>query len=266
MIDEENAAPGDETAVLDDQLTDETPEAEAEAPPETQETAEATDETGEKRVPWFQKRINELTAARRAEESAKNQLRTENEALKAMLAPAPKVEGAPPAADTPKTAPVPPQDFDKAVEERAAAMLRQQDFNRQSANVYQKGLTAFPGKFDGALQNLQAAGVYSDQDMSFVEAAMATEAPEHLLYALGNNPEEAMRLAALPQTQRAIALDRMARDLKTPPVSTSNAPPPVTPISGARTSRPFDASDTKTPTELWMKERNKQVAALKAAR
>lgn len=241
MADNQTAEPGVETAETDENQV-------AEGQIEGQEGAE----TAEKRTPWFQKRINELTAARRAESAAKEQLQRENEALKAML----------PKGDDGKTPAPAAQDFDTAVTARAEAMRRTDEFNRASAAVYDKGVAAFPGKFETAIANLQAAGVLAADNTGFLEAALVTEAPERVLYELGQNPEEAMRLASLPAPQLAIALDRMARDTKDKPISAT--PAPITPLATARASKAFDPSDTKaTDMRTWLREREKQIAANK---
>ena len=228
--------------------TEENPQIEGE---EGQAEGQEGQETPEKRTPWFQKRINELTAARRASDAAKEQLTRENEALKAML----------PKGDGEKPAPVVPQDFDAAVAARAEALRRTEEFNRASAEAYDKGVAAFPGKFPGAIANLQAAGVLSADNTAFVEAALATESPERVLYELGNNPEEAMRLASLPAAQLAVALDRMARDMKDKPISST--PAPITPLSTSRVAKAFDHNDVKVPLDAWIREREKEVAANK---
>jgi hypothetical protein len=241
----------------------ETPEGE---PAPEQEAAPAAEGEAEepKREPWFTKRIGILTAERQSERQAKEQLARENEALKALL------NGKMPATETPAepvretAAPVAQSDFDKAVAARAAAIAAQATFDAQCNTVASKGAEAFPGKFDAAVANLNAAGVMTNP---FLEAAFSTDAPEQVLFKLGNEPEEAMRLASMSPTQMAVTMDRMARELtvKTP-AKTSDAPNPITPVSGVRTTKPFDAADKEVPYATWIKEREKQVAARRANR
>lgn len=215
-----------------------------------------------KKEPWFTKRIGVLTAEKQAERQAREQLQKENEALKALIG---KPQGDPPPADAPSPSAAPQDDFQKAVASAAAAQVALQRFNEQCDAVAQKGATLFPGKFDQAVANLNAAGVIRRDDSTFLEAALATESPEQVIFKLGNEPEEAMRLASLPPTQLAVALDRMARDLTKAPEKTSDAPAPLTQVNGTRTTKPFDPADPSVPSSTWMREREKQVQARKNA-
>ena len=223
-----------------------------------------------KREPWFTKRIAVLTAEKDSERQAKAQLQRENEALRALLEGKPASsasEAAPEAPAAPKaTIPQSQDEFTRAVEAAAAQKLAADRFNEQCNTVFTKGQETFPGKFEQAVGTLNAAGVLSPGNQTFLEAVLSTEAPEQVLFKLGNSPEEAMRLASLPPTQMAVAMDRMARELTTQSPKPSSAPTPIAPVNGTRTTRPFDPSDKDIPYATWIKEHEKQVAARKAAR
>ena len=250
----------------------ETPEGEQtppEAPAPASEAAPAEGEEEPKREPWFTKRIGVLTAEKQAERQAREQLQRENEALKALLEgkPAPNPSEADP--EAPRAPKSPTQqtqaDFEKAVEAAAAQKLAIERFNAECDKVWNKGQETFPGKFDAAVANLRAAGAIRADSTDFVQAVLATEAPEQVLFKLGSEPEEAMRLASLPPTQMAVAMDRMARELTSAPVKTSAAPAPIAPVNGTRTAKAFDPADKDIPYPEWLRQREKQVAAKKAA-
>lgn len=214
-----------------------------------------------KQTPWFQKRIDELTAEKYAERAAKDQLTRENEALKALVA---KPDTEAQAAEKPETAAKAPDDFEKAVEARVAAQMAQQSYNSQAQAVWNSGVEMYGAKFPEAIGNLDAAGVGPKENLPFIQTAFATEAPGQLLYALGSDPEEAMRIASLPPTQMAIAMDRMARELKATTPKTSAAPAPIAPVNGVRAAKTFDPADTSSDMKTWMEQREKQLAKKRA--
>jgi hypothetical protein len=203
----------------------ETPEPAAEAQPEPA-----------KQTPWWQKRIDEVTkqkydANARAEkaEAEAASMRLLLEAQGADLRPTD--DDAPPADGRKYTQ----AELDKIAEDKARVIADRRAFDARANAAYDAGETAF-GKdaFASAIGNLRSAGVISAQDIGFLEAALETDAPEKVLHALGQDPDEAMRIAGLPLGRRAIELDRLAQKLnaKAPP-ETRKAPPPVTPIEGS---------------------------------
>jgi hypothetical protein len=79
-----------------------------------------------------------------------------------------------------------------------------------------------------------------------------------VLYALGQNPNEAARIASLPPTLAAVELGRFAVKASLPqPKTVTNAPPPVNPLSGGVGSRNPDPDSQ--PIEEWVRQRNQQL-------
>lgn len=216
-----------------------------------------------KREPWFTRRIDDLTREKYELREQLAREKAERETLAAMLGrPAgetPQPENTAPRPAAPSPAPV--GDVEARAATLAQQMLRQQQFNDACNAVVEKGAAAFGDKFNGALGNLGKAGVISNEDSSFIEAALATEAPEKVLYELGNNPEEAMRIAALPPIARGIAMDRMARELAAPKsADVSKAPPPITPIDRSA-RKTIDLADPDLDYKTWYETRQKQIQA-----
>jgi hypothetical protein len=109
-------------------------------------------------------------------------------------------------------------------EQRAAA----QAFDGRCNAAYDAGEKAFGDQWSASIKNLGMAGLVSPTDTAFLEAALATDAPEQVLHALGQDPDEAMRIAALPPMKRAIEMDRLATKLAKPAAPPERkAPPPV---------------------------------------
>lgn len=79
-----------------------------------------------------------------------------------------------------------------------------------------------------------------------------------VLYALGQNPNEAARIASLPPTLAAVELGKFAVKASLPqPKTVTNAPPPVNPLSGGTGSKTADPD--KMTADEWMKWRNQQL-------
>jgi len=79
-----------------------------------------------------------------------------------------------------------------------------------------------------------------------------------VLYALGKNPNEAARIAALPDRLAAVELGKFAVKASLPqPKTVTNAPPPVNPLSGGIGSRSPDPE--KMSTNEWLAWREQQL-------
>lgn len=209
---------------------------------QTQEHETESAEDKAKKEPWFQKRIGELTrekyeARRQAEQAA-----AEAQQVRDQLARLQQGEPYEPQA----------QDVQTLVQQQAAKLVAEQTFNDQCNKVYAAGKAEFPD-FDQAVANLQMVGVNRD----FLELATTSDAAAKLLNHLGNDLDEAARIAKLPPVQMARELTRLEFKLATPTAKpVSKAPAPIKPIGAAGASDVGLRDDL--PMDEWLRRREQQ--------
>lgn len=193
-----------------------------------QETEQATEQK-EKKVPWFQQRISEVTrekyeAKRQAEQAAQEaqQLREQIARLQA----GEQIEQ-------------PQVDVDTLAQQKAAQLLAEQSFTQACNKVYEQGKSEFQN-FDQALSNLHMVGI----NRAFLELTAASDAGHKLIHHLGSDLDEASRIASLPPLQMARELTKLELELSKPAAKpVSKAPAPISPVAGA-------GKPTKDPTEM----------------
>lgn len=205
--DEPNAAltPADEIA--SEGQEQQTSAAETEAPQETEKP---------KQVPWFQRRINELTR-----EKYENQRRAE--ALEAQLRqqnPASQTQDTPPGM-IPVT----------EVERVASQIAAQREFDASCDAVAQFGAEKF-SDFDTARDNLTAMGLISRPFLDAV-TALGTEDGAKVYRDLGTNPDLADKILRLPPARMAVEVAKLAAKPAKPAIS--RAPAPITPVGSGST-------------------------------
>jgi len=165
-----------------------------------------------KKTPWFQTRINQVTAEKheaiRRAEAAEARLREEkpitDESGKSYTQ----------------------ADIDRLAEQKAN--LR--EFNRKCDAVYDAGKSEY-SDFDDAVKTLGTAGVMHGD---FLETVTDSPESHKLIYHLGQNPEEALRIAQLPPTKQAREIVRLEASLSKPAAQKpiSKAAAPIRPIDG----------------------------------
>lgn len=137
-------------------------------------------------------------------------------------------------------------ELDAEAKRIAAQQVAADKFNAKCDEVADIGQKAFGAKWAASLEALRDVGVISD-DLSFLQDALETEAPEKVLFHLGQNPDEAERLLTLSPTRRAVALDRLAVQLSTEkpkaPKPVSKVPAPIAPVNGSRNRKELDIND-----------------------
>jgi hypothetical protein len=222
---DETAAPGAEPELPAESTT--TPEIE-QAPNTGAEQATLTEvktetpETPEppKKTPWFQKRIDQLTAEKWKE-------RERAAALEATLAEVQKAQKQP--GEAPQQ-PVDPASFQTAVEQAASRKLAEARFNEACNETYSKGASEFQD-FDTTISNFRHLGGLP-QDV--LELTTQIENGHKVLYTLGKDLDEAARVLSLPPAQRAFELAKLSLQPDKPrPIS--SAPKPIKPIDGSHT-------------------------------
>ena len=180
-----------------------------------------------KQPAWEVKRINEITREKHEESRLRQAAERELSELRAKVA-----RPATPESD---------------LEARAEALAEQkfsrfQEDNKQRAftdscnRVADAGATEYKD-FDDTIATLNATGVMRPE---LIEAALeiADKDAHKVLYALGKNPAEAARIAALSPVRMAAALAKIAVETKSAPAApspraVSKAPAPIDTVQGS---------------------------------
>lgn len=257
----------EEITITDNLATE--PVVEAVTPPveevvEAVETAEAEseeqarDDKGRFKGDGVQKRIDELTRARReAERQAEYWQGVATQT-------APEAQG-----DKPSRYDYAEQDdYIEALTEWKAeqAVTRvQREQAAQSANhARQSAWEAREAQTKASIPDYDAVVPVSTVPIKphVVEALMDADAGPSLAYHLAKNPDVAARLNAMTPTRAAIELGRIETTLTAPAVKVpSNAPTPITPITPQASGRTVDLS--KASMEDYIAERKRQGAVFR---
>lgn len=223
---------------------------------------------------WVQKRIDELTRKRHEAEALVQeterkykeeleQSRRQQDAMRALL----EAQGKSASDIQPATKSYTREDIEaearRIADERIAterAENQAREFAQKCNTVYDDGVKAYGDKFQAAVSNLNMAGVMSQGDTSFLEAALETENPAAVLAELGNNPDEAMRIAGLTPIRRALEMDRLARKVSAapPPKPISQAPAPISPVLANTPKDDIDLYDEDADSAAWFAEWRRQ--------
>ena len=212
-------------------------EAQGEAEPEVEEAPKKDP------VKALQGRVGALTRTANTYKAELAQARAEAEALKAMLPP-----GTEP--DKP-TQVITEADIEARADQLAADRLFREDCNK----VFEDGAAKFKDDFQGAVDTLNASGIMS---RGLIEAALETGAAPEVIHFLGQDLEEAERIAQLSPAKQGVALAKIALKLTTK-VKTSNAPAPIKPLGGGAKPE-FDIYSPDNSMEQYAELRAKQGA------
>lgn len=212
--------------------TNEAPETVTEQAPE--EKAEEAPQP--KHKPWFQERIDQLTREKYDE-------RRKTEALEATLADLRK-------ADPDK--PIQTGDIERLAAAKVDEMIKARQFDDKCNEVYSSGKTDF-SDFDDTIANFRMLG---GLPVPVLEAVNQLPDAHKVLYALGQDMDEAARILNLAPVPMAVALAKLSMSpVKAKPVS--NAPPPIRPIDG--NTRGGESDPEKMSMNDWMKWREDQL-------
>lgn len=239
-----------ETAQTETQEQTETVEqAEAEQTNALQEAAAKEPKEPEKPaknpIKPFQSRIDELTRNWRGTE---RELEAAQARIRELEARSQQPEGEQQAQQQPGT--VPADMVDRLAETRAAQIAAQRQFDNDCNLTFMKGKAAYPD-FEEALATFSSLGGLQRE---VVEDALATDNPQDVLYALGKDPDEAMRVLRLSPKQRVAEFTKML--LKTPAKpAVSKAAAPIRPVGGSA-KKEFDYADDAADDAEWQAKRN----------
>jgi len=207
---------------------------------------------------WALERIDRLTADKKAA------LR-EIEELKAKAG-----TGGTPAGQVPPLtaaiAPVPVApvfdagEIDRRAQQLANERVEQERIQSQVANIANEGAKAHPNDWVATIQNLDRVQALSP-DMISIAHELGNG--HEIIYALGKDMNEAVRIAALPPAQKGAALAKFAMKLgASAPAKISGAPEPIP--EGVGGSAPnVGLKDEDSPDE-WFRKRNAERAKRRA--
>lgn len=199
---------------------------------------------------WFQKRIDSVTKEkweeRRARETAEAKLADAERQLSALRTPgqpgtpaAAPVQGAgaqgapvaPLAAPAGHPGGIPPGYVPASdVERRAREFQAQREFDGRCNTIYEQGKKDIPG-FEESVSNFRAIGGLGAH-VPMLQAITQLENGAAILHHLGQNLEQADRLAQMNPMSMAMELSKLSNTIKAPP-TVSNAPAPVQPVNAA---------------------------------
>lgn len=259
---------------VEDNETPESADGQAEQAAETDEqrnerVLREREERSRKRMNSVQHRINELTADKRRLEE-----------LVSKLAERPT--------DSPKSTPevadagMPPREkydsweawqdakaewiADRKAEQKLQGFIRQVQ-QQQVMRQAQEQAAVLAEKFDKDVSKVRSE--FEDYDdvvgnldfnapPSMVQAILESDSPARIFHALGKNPQEARRIAAMQPISQAKAIARIEAALTSQP-QVSRAPPPGKPV-GVR-GGPVEKAPSEMNVDEFFKWRRKQIAA-----
>lgn len=260
---------------------------------ETQQTADGSTQTQEttapadggtttttedpsRKTPWFQRRIDALTAEKWEERREKENLRRQTEVLLQQLADLrkgvtttpPATTTTPPPADgtTPPAPTTPPQtqntgrtqvseaEINAMAERRAAEIAKTTAFTKACNDIYSNGKDDYQD-FDQAMRTYQMLGGMPQPLLEII-----TEMPNahKVLYKVGKDLDLAEKLVKMNPTRMAMELARVESSLSKPPVvQVSNAARPIAPVDGNNRA---ETNPENMTTEQWITWREAELA------
>lgn len=259
----QDATKGTPTPVEDPKTGDDKkPDAPAEGDSKTGD-ATVTTKPADKKPPFWQNRIDDLTTEKYA---LKKQLEESETTKAALLSKLTSTGDTKPTSDT-TAKPLDPAEVERIANERAkvisAQTLRQKEFDEKCNSVWKNGKDNFPDWEDG-IKNLSATGAF---DMTahpeFLSNVIELEDAPTVVHHLGQNPEDMARILKLSPTRQAIELTRLENTLKTPKAQVSATPEPLKTVKGSAKTD-FDPDDPKQSMDEWLAWRNGELAKKKA--
>lgn len=236
---------------------------------ESESSTEQETETEQPKPKGVQKRLDELTRNWREEQRRAEQLQ---QMLERALAQ--KAEPQPPAQPQQIEPTEPKLEQFQTYEEYVAALAdykADQKIKAWEQSVQQREQQKLQAErqasFEARIKNAEAE-MPDFRDVALnprlpvsdtmAEAIREMEEGPRVLYALGQNPAEAARIASLPPTVAAVELGKFAvKALMPQPKTVTSAPPPVNPLSGGIGTRNADP-DKMTDNE-WAEWRRQQL-------
>lgn len=199
---------------------------------------------------WAIKRIGELTRQRHDAERKADSAASEAARYRALVEQMRQESGVDQGQQQQPLAQQQPQDIEALVEQRATQKAQQEHIQARGKSVATTGETEFPD-WGTAVQTLDALGINDSQ----VSVLLGMEDAHKVIYTLGKNPEEAVRILSLPPVEQGRALERLALKAAQPAAkAVSKAPAPITPVDSNVSG---ETDPAKMSMEQWAKWREK---------
>lgn len=226
------------------------------------DTVESTEHEEEpaKQPSWAKKRIDALTREKWDAKREAAELRRQHEETQARLRALEDTLNARQTTQADGTpTPLTQSDVERLAEAKASQKAAEIEFNTACNTIFNDGVRQF-GDFEATLGNFKDVGGLT---IPVVQAALATDDPAKALYELAKDRDLADRVLKLSPVKMAAELAKLA--LKQPKAKpTSAAPAPIQPVRG--TATPVAKDPEKMTAGEWMKWREEQLAAKRAAR
>lgn len=210
--------------------------------------------------PWYERRIDEVTANYRATERERNAAIQRAEVAEQALELARKGGTV-----IPEPAQGSPE-FNSAVQRTAMAHADQIAFNSRANRIAAEGLEKFKD-FDSAISTWKRLG---ELTRPIIEAADETGHAAEIIYELGQDPAAAERILKLGPVQQIAAIVKYGAKFNgaSPPAGTrsnalSSAPEPVKTVvgGGASPQKPTLFDTGKMTTAEWIEQREAEIEA-----
>lgn len=155
----------------------------------------------------------------------------------------------------PPGAPLGAEALEARARELAMGMAAQQNFTDKCNNIAREGSAAH-ADFQQVMGRMGQLGAL---DMATINAALEIGDPHELLYSLGQDPAEAMRIAGLSPEQKAVALMKfdLARKGKAAALISKAPEPPPVQLGGGQPPATEELKPTDK-SEDWFAKREKQ--------
>lgn len=245
MTEETDAPQGGTDGIVTHETLDDPSQVEAQTSDDTAEQQTEADKTGQadetgdtpKRKPWWEKRFDELTAKRYEAEREAAYYRGIAEGRTPQAQP--QAEQAPPDRWDD------PEGYDRWLINEAATRAREELTQTQRLSTYGEKVA----KFSEAHPDF-AELVTHNRDLSvtpnMANVIFESDYGPQVAYHLGQNPQEARRIAALPDYRQAAELGKLEATLSQPKAQQQRTPPPPPP----QTVGGVSAGLTKTMEEM----------------
>jgi len=253
------AAPAAPAAPAEGDKAAQTPAPEAGATPAGEKPAPTPEQAAKRGQSRFERRLDKAYRER-AEAQAKAEL---YEKQLAELKPAP-AKGEPTLADfdyDPEKYATAKAEFAKTQAGKELEAKQRAEFQKSEHDRLVSGWEEKVSRADGKYDDFDEVVGDLKPTVPFVAALMEAENGEDIAYHLGKNPKEAERIAKLPPLSQVREIGKLEAKLlaESPkPKTPSQAPAPITPLTGvaaAPATGPSDDDDLKT----WIRKRQIQV-------
>lgn len=225
--------------------------------------SESSEEEGRRATPWFNRRISQLTAQKHAAEAAARQATAEAQQLREMVQRQGQSQGqGQPQGIPPGVVVARQEEIAQHVISEAERIAGERAFADECNRVYNNGIKEFGDNFKSNLSQLHTAFGSEGIPRPILEAVLETDNPAKVMMELAKDIDTAFDIASLPPARAAARLVKMAGSGSGSGRKTSNAPPPVTPVVGARgKADDTNLDDDSISMDEWVRRREKQLAA-----